>query len=154
MSPTKLSQKLSNAFVKKKVKSDVRTSPEAPKARLDLCSPAKARSWVSGLPLTDMGESTRQLFLGLTHLNQSSIAPDKRIEITEIIAPYIVMVLDNLDRHLSRTLPLPERSQKIFDLKKSLKMEIAGSYQLAALEMLAKNSASKKKLILAICHQI
>ena len=118
---------------------------------LDLSSVRKTRKWVSGLPLTDMGEATRQLFLGLTHLNQESIPPQVRIEITEVILPYIKMVLENLDRHfLSRSFPLPERSQKIFDLKKSLQMETAGSYQLAALEMLTKSMVSKSKLLLAI----
>ncbi len=118
---------------------------------LDLNTVSKTRKWVSGLPLTDMGEATRQLFLGLTHLNQESIAPQVRIDITEVILPYIKMVLENLDRHfLSRSFPLPERSQKIFDLKKSLQMETAGSYQLAALEMLTKSMVSKKKLLLAI----
>ncbi len=117
----------------------------------DLSSVSKTRVWVSKLPLTDMGETTRQLFMGLTHLNQSSIAPQTRIDITDIVLPYVKMVLENLDRHfLSRSFPLPERSQKVFDLKKSLQMEAAGSYQLAALEMLAKSMVSKKKLLLAI----
>ncbi len=124
---------------------------DMPKTIIDLRTVAKTRTWVSGLPLTDMGETTRMLFLGLTHLNQESIAPQTRIDITEVILPYVKMVLENLDRHfLSRSFPLPERSQKIFDLKKSLQMEAAGSYQLAALEMLTKNLVSKKKLLLAI----
>jgi hypothetical protein len=117
----------------------------------DLSTVSKTRKWVSSLPLTDMGATTRQLFMGLTHLNQESIPPQTRIEITEVILPYVKMVLENLDRHfLSRSFPLPERSQKIFDLKKSLQMETAGSYQLAALEMLTKSMVSKKKLLLAI----
>ncbi len=118
---------------------------------IDLTTVSKTRTWVSSLPLTDMGETTRLLFLAMTHLNQTPIAPQVRIDITEILLPYIKMVLDNLDRHfLSRSFPLPERSQKVFDLKKSLQMETAGSYQLAALEMLTKNMVSKKKLLLAI----
>jgi len=122
---------------------------------LDLSTVKKTRKWVSSLPLTDMGETTRQLFLGLTNLNQESISPQVRIEITEVILPYVKMVLENLDRHfLSRSFPLPERSQKIFDLKKSLQMETAGSYQLAALEMLTKSMVSKNKLLLAIGRAI
>ena len=122
---------------------------------LDLSSVSKTRVWVSKLPLTDMGETTRQLYLGVTHLNQSSIVPQTRIDITDVILPYVKMVLENLDRHfLNRSFPLPERSQKIFDLKKSLQMEAAGSYQLAALEMLTKGMVSKKKLLLAIGRAI
>ncbi len=120
-------------------------------APVDLRTPAKAKSWVSSLPLTDMGETTRRLYAGLLNLNHETVPPQTRIEVTEVILPYVKMVLENLDRHfLSRSFPLPERSQKIFDLKKALLMETAGSYQLAALEMLTKNSVSKKKLLLSI----
>ena len=103
----------------------------------------------------DMGETTRRLFAGLTKLNKEPIAPQKRIDVTEILLPYVKMSLDNLDRHfLSRSFPLPVRSQKVFDLKRALLMELAGSYQLAALDMLTKNSVSKKELIIAIGRAI
>jgi len=137
----------------------VKPSKRADKAQksrhIDISTVGKARTWVSSLPLTDMGETTRQLFIGLTQFNQEPIAPQTRIDITEVILPYVKMVLENLDRHfLSRSFPLPERSQKIFDLKKSLLMETAGSYQLAALEMLTKRSVSKKRLLLSIDRAI
>ena len=122
---------------------------------IDIRSVSKARAWVSALPLMDMGETTRRLFAGLTKLNKEPIAPQKRIDVTEILLPYVKMSLDNLDRHfLSRSFPLPVRSQKVFDLKRALLMELAGSYQLAALDMLTKNSVSKKELIIAIGRAI
>jgi len=126
-----------------------------PSATIDIRTVAKARTWVSSLPLTDMGATTRKLFVGLTQLNKESISPQVRIDVTEVLLPYVRMVLENLDRHfLSRSFPLPERSQKIFDLKKSVLMETAGSYQLAALEMLTKRMVSKKKLLLSIDRAI
>ncbi len=135
---------------KKSAQANIKSSNQ-----IDIHTVAKARTWVSGLPLTDMGEVTRQLFVGMTQLNQEPLNPQVRIDITEVILPYIRMVLENLDRHfLSRSFPLPERSQKIFDLKKSLLMETAGSYQLAALEMLTKRSVSKKKLLLSVGRAI
>ncbi len=138
------------------VKKVVKPAKRADKSRhIDISTVGKARTWVSSLPLTDMGETTRQLFIGLTQFNQEPIAPQTRIDITEVVLPYVKMVLENLDRHfLSRSFPLPERSQKIFDLKKSLLMETAGSYQLAALEMLTKRSVSKKRLLLSIDRAI
>ena len=136
---------------KKKPQPEKAKSMKKKEAPIDLRTTGKAKSWVASLPLTDMGETTKRLFIGLTTLNHESVSPQTRIEVTEVILPYIKMVLENLDRHfLSRSFPLPERSQKIFDLKKSLLMETAGSYQLAALEMLTNNSASKKKLLLSI----
>lgn len=131
------------------------SNPAKQASFIDIRTVSKARAWVSELPVTDMGEMTRRLFTGLTQLNQEPIAPSVRIDITEIILPYVRMVLENLDRHfLSRSFPLPERSQKIFDLKNALLMETAGSYQLAALEMLTKKASSRKKVLLAIGRAI
>ena len=145
----------SSTSANKVVKSAKHADKEQKSQHIDISTVAKARTWVSSLPLTDMGETTRQLFIGLTQFNQEPIAPQTRIDITEVVLPYVKMVLENLDRHfLSRSFPLPERSQKIFDLKKSLLMETAGSYQLAALEMLTKRSVSKKRLLLSIDRAI
>jgi len=133
------------------------STPKTPKLidTIDIRSVSKARAWVSALPLMDMGETTRRLFAGLTKLNKEPVAPQKRIDVTEILLPYVKMSLDNLDRHfLSRSFPLPVRSQKVFDLKRALLMELAGSYQLAALDMLTKNSVTKKELIIAIGRAI
>ncbi len=122
---------------------------------IDIRSVSKVRSWVSELPMMDMGETTRRLFAAITKLNQEPVTPQVRIDVTEILLPYVKMALENLDRHFqSRSFPLPERSQKVFDLKRSLLMELAGSYQLAALDMLTKNSVSKKKLLVSIGRAI
>ncbi len=120
-------------------------------AQTHLRSAANASKWVETLPLTDIGETTRQLFIGLVGLNKEPVAPQTRIEVTEILLPYVKMSLENLGRHFqNRSFPLPERSQKIFDLKQSILMELAGSYQLAALEMITKGTLSKKKVLLSI----
>ena len=122
---------------------------------IDIRTVSKTRAWVAELPITDMGETTRRLYIAITKLNQEPIAPQVRIDVTEILLPYIKMALENLDRHfLSQSFPLPERSQKVHDLKRSLLMELAGSYQLAALDMLTKNSASKKNLLISIGRAI
>ena len=148
MSPIMFSKK--NKKNPKVTESTTKKTDKTP-TNIDIYTVSKARSWVAGLPLTDMGATTKQLFVAITSLNQTAVSPEKRIEIAEILLPFVKMALENLDRHfLSRSFPLPERSQKIFELKKSLLLETAGSYQLSALEMLAKNMVSKKKLLLAI----
>lgn len=122
---------------------------------IDIRTVAKARDWVSSLPVVDMGETTKRVFTALTKLNKESMPPQIRIDVTEVLLPYVKMALDNLDRHyMVRSFPLPERSQKVFDLKRSLLMELAGSYQLAALDMLTKNSISTKRLITSIGRAI
>ena len=138
---------MTTLFSKKTTKQQTSKTPNT----IDIRNAAKAKAWAATLPMADMGEMTRRLFVGISMLNKEPVSPVDRIEATEVLLPYVHMVLENLDRHFSvRSLPLPERSGKIFDLKQSLLMEVAGSYQLAALEILTKNSTSKKKVLLSI----
>ncbi|MGB1310634.1 MAG: hypothetical protein ACPG47_05455 [Leucothrix sp.] len=120
-----------------------------------LTSVSQAKNWVQELPLTNMGEVTRVLYQSLVALNQHPLPPAIRIEIIEVLLPYVNIALENLDRHFStRSFPLPERSQKVFDLKQALQLELAGSYQLAALDMLTRGGDSPKRLTLAIGRAI
>lgn len=141
-------------FKKNKVdskQSTLQAKEPSPSDTLDLNSVSKARHWVTALPMVDMGETTRRLFVALTALNNEAIDPQTRIGVTEVLLPYIENALENLEkRFISRSFSLPTRSQKVFDLKKALVMELAGSYQLASLDMLTRNSGSKKILLIAI----
>jgi len=152
---------MSISLFKKKNKAESAGSKKAAKAEpklidtIDIRTVAKARAWVGELPMMDMGETTKRLFAALTKLNKEPISPQIRIDVTDVLLPYVKMALENLDRHfMVRSYPLPERSQKVFDLKRSLIMELAGSYQLAALDMLTKKSISNKRLITAIGRAI
>ncbi len=112
---------------------------------------AKAKKWVELLPTSNFGEMTRRLYFCMMELNNSQMPHQKRIEIAEIIRPYSEMSLENLKKHLvARSFPLPERSQKIFDLNQSLLLEMAGAYQLSALDMLTKGNVNTKLLLLSI----
>lgn len=132
------------------------SSPEKKKAEAALLTTvSQAKDWVQDLPLTNMGEVTRVLYQSLVAINQHPMTPAIRIEITEVVLPYVNIALENLDRHFStRSFPLPERSQKVFDLKQALQLELAGSYQLAALDMLTRGSISQKRLTIAIGRAI
>ncbi|WP_022952305.1 hypothetical protein [Leucothrix mucor] len=132
------------------------STPEKKKVEAALLTTvSQANNWVAALPLTNMGEVTRLLYQSLVAINQHPITPVLRIDITEVLLPYVNIALENLDRHFStRSFPLPERSQKVFDLKQALQLELAGSYQLAALDMLTRGSISQKRLIIAIGRAI
>lgn len=111
---------------------------------------AKARAWVNTLPLNNFGGTTRQLYQCMTALNKSPLNPVRRIEITEVIKPYAELILDHLGKHLTeRSFPLPKKSRKIFDLHQALLLEVAGAYQLSALEMLTKDNINKKLLLIS-----
>ena len=132
------------------------SSPEKKKAEAALLTTvSQAKDWVQDLPLTNMGEVTRVLYQSLVAINQHPLTPAIRIDITEVLLSYVNIALENLDRHFStRSFPLPDRSQKVFDLKQALQLELAGSYQLAALDMLTRGSINHKRLTIAIGRAI
>lgn len=114
-------------------------------------SESKAREWVQLLPLTDIGETTKRLYNGLVDLNHRVLPSLMRIKLSEILRPVVDLALNNLQRHLTyRTFPLPKKGQRIFELNQALLLEFAGSYQLAALDMLTRDDISKKGLQIAI----
>lgn len=114
-------------------------------------SESKAREWVAALPLADMGETTRRLFHGLVELNRRAVPPQVRLAVSEQLCPTVRLALQNLERHLvARSFPLSRRSQKIFELTQSLMLEFAGSWQVAALDILTKKEGNRKQLQQAI----
>jgi hypothetical protein len=114
-------------------------------------SESKAREWVAALPLADPGETTRRVFHGLVDLNRRALPPQTRLVISELLRPAVDVALDALQRHLvARAFPLTEKSQKIFELTQSLMLEFAGSYQVAALDMLTRKENTRKPLQLSI----
>ena len=111
----------------------------------------KARAWVRDLPITNLGETTRRLYMGLVDFNQSRISSVARIDIADTLEDTAALVLSNLQRHLvSRAFPLPQKSQRIFELKQSLLLELAGAYQLATVDMITTASISKRPLLKGI----
>ncbi len=118
-------------------------------------SEAKAKKWVESLSTTDFGETTRRIFYGLVDFNRRMVPPLVRVRIAEYLRPKVDLLVGNLQRHLSyQAFPLPARGQKISDLNQSLLLEFAGTYQLAALDMLNKDSGRKRALQIAIYRVI
>jgi len=128
------------------------TTIEKNKVSLTLpTSAAQARKWVSQLPTGNFGEMTRLIYLCTRELNKNQLSATTRIAITEIIQPFAEMAINNLKKHLiARSFPLPERSRKIFELNQALLLEMAGAYQLSALDMLTKGIVNKKQLLLSV----
>lgn len=118
-------------------------------------SEGKANEWIKSLSTTDFGETTRRVFYGLVDFNRRMLPPLTRIRIAERLRPTIDLLIVNLQRHLSyQAFPLPARGQKISDLNQSLLLEFAGTYQLAALDMLTKDNERKRALQIAIYRVI
>ncbi|MCK5727431.1 MAG: hypothetical protein KAH22_11485 [Thiotrichaceae bacterium] len=109
------------------------------------------RQWAKTLAIKDVGKVTREIYFYMGNLKTNLISPQTRIEITEIIRPQAERALENLEKKLSdSTFPLSERNKSLFSLNQSLLLEMAGAYQLSALDILTKGIKNKKLLLLSI----
>jgi hypothetical protein len=105
--------------------------------------PRKLRKWLAGLPFSNMGEMTRQLYAALRDLNRQTMPGKHRLEDMEMLREPLRNIFSNLEKHfINRTLPLPEKSQKIVYLNLSLLQEISYGYKIIVYE--AANGINKK----------
>lgn len=119
--------------------------------------PRKLKKLIATLPNTNMGELTRQTFRILRELNRQIMPNKHRLENMEMLRPLARDIFNNLQKYfVNRTLPLPEKSQKIVNLNQSILQELVYGYAIIASEA-ANNIDPKidsKTLSLAICRAI
>ena len=129
----------------------------APTADATPSHPRKLKKVISALPNSNMGELTKQTFLILRDLNRQTMSNKHRLEDLEMLRVLARNIFDNLKKYfINRTLPLPEKSQKIVNLNQSLLQELIYGYEIIAYE--AANGVDAKiddKLLsIAICRAI
>ena len=90
--------------------------------------PRKLKKWLASLPHANMGEMTRQIYGAVRDLNRQTMPNKYRIENMELLREPARNIFSNLEKHfINRTLPLPEKSQKIVYLNQSLLREISAA---------------------------
>ncbi len=105
--------------------------------------PRKLRKWLAALPRANMGETTRQIYSAVRELNRLTIPYKYRFEDLELLREPARDLFDNLEKHfINRTLPLPEKSQKIVTLNQALLQEISYGYKIIVFQ--AANGIDKK----------
>ena len=105
--------------------------------------PRKLKKWLAGLPHANMGEMTRLIFSAVRDLNRQTMPNKYRIEDLELLRETLRNIFNNLEKHfINRTLPLPEKSQKIVTLNQALLQEISYGYKIIVFE--AANGTDKK----------
>jgi len=119
--------------------------------------PRKLKKLLSTLPNSNMGELTKQTFLILRDLNRQTMPGKQRLENLEMIRILAREIFNNLKKYfINRTLPLPEKSQKIVNLNQSMLQELICGYEIIAQE--ANNTPTAKiddkTLSTAICRAI
>ena len=119
--------------------------------------PRKLKKVLASLPNTNMGELTKQTFLILRDLNRQTMPNKHRLENMEMLRVMTREIFNNLKKYfINRTLPLPDKSQKIVNLNQSLLQELVYGYEIIAFEA-ATNIDTKiddKTLSTAICRAI
>ena len=105
--------------------------------------PEQFKAWLADLPQTNMGELTRNVYNALCEHNKQSMPDDDRLENLEMLRGPLREIFDNLKKHfINRTLPLPEKSQKIVNLNQSLLKEVAIGYKIIISNIAAAESNS------------
>jgi len=133
--------------------------PEQHKPSADAISshPRKLKKVLSALPNSNMGELTKQTFLILRELNRQSMPNNHRLENLEMIRVLSRNIFGNLKKYfINRTLPLPDKSQKIVNLNQSILRELVYGYEIIAYEAANKidTKIDDKMLSIAICRAI
>ncbi len=120
-------------------------------------NPRKLKKVLSTLPNTNMGELTKQTFQILRDQNRQTMPNKHRLENLEMLRVLTRNIFDNLKKYfINRTLPLPEKSQKIVNLNKSILQELIYGYKIIAYEAANKidTQIDDKTLSISICRAI
>ena len=105
--------------------------------------PRKLKKWLADLPHANMGEMTRQIYSAVRDLNRQTMPNRYRIEDMELLREPVRNIFNHLEKYfINRTLPLPEKSQKIVNLNQSLLKEMSYGYKIIIFE--AANGLDKK----------
>lgn len=109
-------------------------------------------TWLSSLPLANLGESTRQLFQALSELSHVSCKAKDRYEILEKIRPQVHYVTKGLAQHyLNKPIILPDKTQKIVLLADTLNTQLATGYCQAFQSFESENRLLRPKEAMASC---
>lgn len=103
------------------------TSSSSPNA------PRKLKKMLADFPNANMGELTRQTFELLRDQNRQIMPAKNRLENLEMLNSYTREIFDSLKKYfINRTLPLPDKSQKIVTLNQSILQELVYGYEIIA----------------------
>ena len=117
-----------------------------------------ASSWVDGLPMANIGSTTRQLYQALTELNRIRMLPNKRMPLLELLRTPICYVTRQLTRHyLNQPAVLSEQARKVADLAHALHLQLATGYTIVATHTAAlgkRGGAGKpERLVVQALHR-
>lgn len=125
-------------------------SPIPTQLRLSFCeaTPRDLKRWIADLPKANIGETARQLYQGLSELNQLLTPSDNRLQLLELLRPEVYFVCKHLERHfLHQSIVLDERSRKIANLCQALQSHLAIGYKQIVMRVTPRFSKDRAPLL-------
>ena len=125
-------------------------APVPKQLRLTFCeaTPRDLKRWIANLPKASIGETARQLYQGLSELNQLLTPSDNRLQMLELLRPEVYYVCKHLERHfLHQSIVLDERSRKIANLCQALQNHLAIGYKQIVVRVTPRFSKDRAPLL-------
>ncbi|VVO54777.1 hypothetical protein PS862_00496 [Pseudomonas fluorescens] len=125
-------------------------APTPKQLRLTFCeaTPRDLKRWIANLPKANIGETARQLYQGLSELNQLLTPSDNRLQLLELLRPEVYYVCKHLERHfLHQSIVLDERSRKIANLCQALQNHLAIGYKQIVVRISPRFSKDRAPLL-------
>ncbi|KAA0976966.1 molecular chaperone [Pseudomonas sp. ANT_H12B] len=125
-------------------------APIPTQLRLSFCeaTPRDLKRWIANLPRANIGETARQLYQGLSELNQLITPSDNRLQLLELLRPEVYYVCKHLERHfLHQAIVLDERSRKIANLCQALQSHLAIGYKQIVVRITPRFSKDRGPLL-------
>lgn len=95
----------------------------------DFTDASTCRTWLSGLPLTNLAKSQTQLQRQLNLLNRYALRADERLKILELLRDPVGFIQDQgRKRFAGRPLPFDAAAQAAFDANQALWQELVTGY--------------------------
>jgi hypothetical protein len=111
-------------------------------------TPRGLKRWIANLPKANIGETARQLYQGLSELNQLLTPSDNRLQLLELLRPEVYYVCKHLARHfLHQAIVLDERSRKIANLCQALQSHLAIGYKQIVIRIAPRFSKDRAPLL-------
>jgi hypothetical protein len=118
-----------------------------------LTSQKSVKAWIAGLPVANVGETSRQVFKSLVEFNRLEIPHLDRIKIAEHFNQPVNYISVNLRKYyFDVPFPLSAKNRKIAVLSRELYAELAISYKIFIVALLSGKSdkVDRKLLVIAI----
>ncbi len=131
---------------------------DLPRLSLVSAQPRKLAEWVAALPMINVGESARQVYLTIQEINRLQTDERQRFQLLEALRPtvhYLGQALAKL--YLNQSVMLPDKATKVATLAQALQNHLATGYKLVVVSCLERLSPKRDpeqlKLLTTAVHR-